>query len=137
MVARVRRSPDRPATTPPKEKKKMPKRIKYRMQYRNQMPANTIYVGRPSSYGNPFKVRTNGRDDCNKRYRKWLMIKMDAGTINIERLRGKNLACWCALDQECHADILLEVANQEMTTDEMVLPMLNERSRSEPGRIKK
>lgn len=22
-------------------------------------------------------------------------------------LRGKNLACWCALDQPCHADVLL------------------------------
>jgi hypothetical protein len=27
-------------------------------------------------------------------------------------LRGKNLACWCPLDQPCHADILLELANQ-------------------------
>lgn len=27
------------------------------------------------------------------------------------RLRGKNLACWCPLDQPCHADVLLEIAN--------------------------
>jgi hypothetical protein len=26
-------------------------------------------------------------------------------------LRGKDLACWCPLDQSCHADVLLEVAN--------------------------
>ena len=26
-------------------------------------------------------------------------------------LRGKNLACWCALDVPCHADVLLELAN--------------------------
>lgn len=26
-------------------------------------------------------------------------------------LRGRNLACWCALDQPCHADVLLEVVN--------------------------
>lgn len=26
-------------------------------------------------------------------------------------LRGKNLACWCSLDQPCHADVLLELAN--------------------------
>lgn len=26
-------------------------------------------------------------------------------------LRGKNLACWCKLDQPCHADVLLELAN--------------------------
>ena len=28
-------------------------------------------------------------------------------------LRGKNLACFCALDQPCHADVLLELANDE------------------------
>lgn len=27
-------------------------------------------------------------------------------------LRGKNLACWCALDRPCHADVLLELANR-------------------------
>lgn len=27
-------------------------------------------------------------------------------------LRGRDLACWCPLDQPCHADILLELANQ-------------------------
>jgi len=26
-------------------------------------------------------------------------------------LRGHDLACWCPLDQPCHADILLELAN--------------------------
>ena len=26
-------------------------------------------------------------------------------------LRGKNLACFCALDQPCHADVLLAIAN--------------------------
>ena len=25
-------------------------------------------------------------------------------------LRGKDLACWCPLDQPCHADVLLELA---------------------------
>ena len=27
-------------------------------------------------------------------------------------LKGKNLACWCPLNQPCHADILLELANR-------------------------
>jgi hypothetical protein len=26
-------------------------------------------------------------------------------------LGGRDLACWCALDQPCHADVLLEIAN--------------------------
>ena len=27
-------------------------------------------------------------------------------------LRGKALACWCATDTPCHADVLLEIANR-------------------------
>lgn len=27
------------------------------------------------------------------------------------QLVGHDLACWCALDQPCHADVLLEIAN--------------------------
>lgn len=26
-------------------------------------------------------------------------------------LAGRDLACWCRLDQRCHADVLLEIAN--------------------------
>lgn len=28
-------------------------------------------------------------------------------------LAGRDLACWCPLDQPCHADVLLELANPE------------------------
>jgi hypothetical protein len=28
-----------------------------------------------------------------------------------QTLKGKDLACWCRLDQPCHADVLLEIAN--------------------------
>jgi hypothetical protein len=27
-------------------------------------------------------------------------------------LRGRDLSCWCPLDQPCHADVLLEIANR-------------------------
>lgn len=27
-------------------------------------------------------------------------------------LHGRDLACWCPLDQPCHADVLLELANK-------------------------
>ncbi|TSD68096.1 DUF4326 domain-containing protein [Aeromicrobium piscarium] len=35
----------------------------------------------------------------------------DWSTIRAE-LRGRDLACWCPLDQPCHADVLLEIANE-------------------------
>lgn len=34
-----------------------------------------------------------------------------ARAILAMNLRGHDLACWCALDQPCHADVLLELAN--------------------------
>ena len=33
-----------------------------------------------------------------------------------EKLRGKDLACWCALDQPCHADVLLEIISNDDDT---------------------
>jgi hypothetical protein len=33
-------------------------------------------------------------------------------------LRGKSLACWCPLDQPCHADVLLELANAKDTRND-------------------
>lgn len=29
----------------------------------------------------------------------------------VAMLKGKNLSCWCRLDERCHADLLLELAN--------------------------
>jgi hypothetical protein len=31
-------------------------------------------------------------------------------------LGGRDLVCWCPIDQPCHADVLLEIANQESVT---------------------
>jgi hypothetical protein len=30
----------------------------------------------------------------------------------LAELRGRDLACWCSLDEVCHADVLLELANR-------------------------
>jgi Domain of unknown function (DUF4326) len=43
-------------------------------------------------------------------------------------LRGKNLACFCAIDQPCHADVLLELAN---TSQESKLPLAHRKTRAE------
>lgn len=31
---------------------------------------------------------------------------------DLEKLRGRDLVCWCAPDAACHADVLLELANR-------------------------
>lgn len=39
------------------------------------------------------------------------LAKVTVAEIQAE-LRGRDLACWCPLDQPCHADVLLEIANR-------------------------
>ena len=45
-------------------------------------------------------------------YRAWVILLVVHGDVDLSDLRGKDLADWCALDQPCHADVLLELANQ-------------------------
>ena len=76
----------------------------------NGLPA--VYVGRPSKWQNLFRVGEDGSAKvCVKKYRQMLEYHYPIKRQMIEELRGKNLACWCPLDQPCHADVLLELAN--------------------------
>jgi hypothetical protein len=74
-----------------------------------RLPRGAVVVSRPTKWGNPFK----GRAAVSK-YRRWLKGfpagKAIAAAAKRE-LRGKQLACWCPLDRECHADVLIEIAN--------------------------
>lgn len=79
------------------------------------MPPNTVYVGRPGKWGNPHRVTTMiNAANAVRLYREYLGANQ-AGSerfrLPLAELRGKNLACFCRLDQPCHADVLLEVAN--------------------------
>lgn len=75
-----------------------------------KMPKNTVYVGRPTYWGNKFLVKLWGREEAIRLYREFFRDGGLAMTAK-EELKGKNLACWCPLDQPCHADVLLEIAN--------------------------
>lgn len=107
----------------------MPVRIQLKRTRGWKMPENTVSVARPSYWGNPWRV---GRDGdaiyCVSQYRNLLTGKpVDTWPISNKHrikamyfcddswarltLAGKNLACYCPLDQPCHADVLLELAN--------------------------
>lgn len=76
-----------------------------------KMPENTVNVSRPGKWGNPFSVAEYGRELAVANFRR-RMEGLDAiGALDLSELRGKNLACWCQLDDLCHADVLLEMAN--------------------------
>ena len=101
-----------------------------------RMPEGAVYVGRPSKWGNPYVVhehddRTCGEDleNCHVidhastpaeavRAFEYAMRWPLSGEPTVPHpddiraeLAGRDLACWCPLDQPCHADVLLEVAN--------------------------
>ena len=86
------------------------------------MPLNTVYVGRPSKWGNPYVAgQTVGPDDMPMtaqqavdNYRRYIEANAQVEKrwrLPIAELTGKNLACFCPLDQPCHADVLLEISN--------------------------
>ncbi|MCX8003354.1 MAG: DUF4326 domain-containing protein [Burkholderiaceae bacterium] len=91
-------------------------------------PANAVYVGRGSRWGNPFTA-----DDpavAVDLFRAWLdgeHIALPDGARYIGdhsesrrarllnelgQLRRRPLMCWCATDRPCHADVLCARANR-------------------------
>ena len=72
-----------------------------------------MYVGRPSKWGNPYRVGPLPAVEAVEHYRADLLagrLVVSVADVRAE-LRGKDLACWCAPGQACHGDLLLELAN--------------------------
>jgi hypothetical protein len=111
----------------------MPNRIQRKRSRGWRMPKGARYVGRGDreAWGNPFRVGDEAFITtvpaaegvgfaCSMPitpqlavdlYRAWLLARPTAVEAAREDLAGLDLACWCPLDQPCHADVLLEVAN--------------------------
>ena len=93
-----------------------------------------IYVGRPTKWGNPFKVtgqeghwfvvnedkhplicfekKEDATAFCVENYKEYITHEHNLKIKNIADLIGKNLSCWCVKDCLCHADVLLEIAQR-------------------------
>ena len=94
----------------------MPKRIQRQRTKGWRMPEGTVYVGRPTKWGNPFTVEDHGHHGARYRHWQWLQEPEQADLVAAIRteLRGKDLACWCREGLLCcHADTLLRIANSE------------------------
>jgi hypothetical protein len=105
----------------------MPKRIQRKRTKGWKMPEGAVYVGRPTKWGNPFtmldgfRMAGSPQSEVKQRslfamveaFRKLATQKTIHDSAWCSDLRGKDLACWCALGQPCHADVLLEIANAE------------------------
>lgn len=115
-----------------------PQRIQLRRTRGWRKPPGAIVVTRPGPWGNPFVIHehTDGcgdaLDDCPlgedqypadnradavRRFRHLFDAPMIGDPwyphpdVIRDHLAGHDLACWCPLDQPCHADVLLELAN--------------------------
>ncbi len=121
----------------------VPRRIQRKRTKGWRMPENTVYVGRPGKWGNPFVVgHPYTQTQAVVAFHKMLhghvgadlqlsavvsyarklgldeQYAAQSGPADIvekikAELRGKNLACFCRLDLPCHADVLLEIANAD------------------------
>lgn len=95
-----------------------PRRIRLSRKKGFRLPPETVVVSRPSKFGNPFKVGVDGdAAECVRLFeaethRDSPGCRLRFTGTDLLGLRGKNLACWCRLDQPCHADVLLRLANE-------------------------
>jgi len=100
-----------------------------------RLPEGAVNVARPGKLGNPFIVGRDGtREQCAALY-----LSLQRGFIGfadkvtpeeqvrafralhraLPDLKGKSVACWCALDGgACHGDIILAAANPELPMPE-------------------
>ena len=80
-------------------------------------PPNSVYIGRPSIWGNPFAIGRDGnREQVIAKYRQWLWSQIQAGKITkpmLRQLHGKDLVCWCA-PLPCHGDVLAKAVEWSM-----------------------
>jgi Domain of unknown function (DUF4326) len=71
-----------------------------------------IYIGRPSKFGNPFKIGRDGnRAQVIEKYRAWISSQSEL-LAEVKKLKGKRLGYWCK-PQACHGDVLAEIADAE------------------------
>ena len=113
---------------------KPPKRIQRKRTKGWRMPKDAVYVGRPTQWGNPYQPTFTlnpkdpghlyfrdeypagigvvcSKEECIDLFRAYAVGRSIMQPEWLASLRGKDLACWCGEDDDCHVDILLELAN--------------------------
>jgi hypothetical protein len=92
----------------------MPERVQLSRAKGWKMPPNTVKVDRATRWGNPNLVSHHGQEGAVRRFEAELRAGILRFSVDDVRrdLRGKNLACWCKPGTPCHADVLLQVANE-------------------------
>jgi hypothetical protein len=90
--------------------------------------AQDIYIGRPSSLGNPFVIGKDGnREEVINKYKAWISGQMksnnrikNALAYIVKRVKDGDaisLVCYCA-PQLCHGDIIKSIIEQALQLKE-------------------
>lgn len=86
------------------------------------IPADAVYIGRPTKWGNPYthlegtlaKYKVENRQAAVDAFKKYLDQAIAANPQILETIKrelgGKDLVCWCA-PLACHGDYLIQLAN--------------------------
>jgi len=99
----------------------LPQRVQLKRSAGWKMPANTVKVDRTTRWGNPFTIAECGSAAIAvAQHGRWMRgeigapggVEPPARDALRSALAGRNLACWCALNGPCHADLLLILANK-------------------------
>ena len=70
-----------------------------------------VYIGRPSKWGNPFYVGSDGnRQEVLIKYKEYLLSSSNLMAA-LPEIKGKILGCWCS-PLLCHGDVLAELADE-------------------------
>jgi len=96
----------------------MNKRTQRSRQITPGIPAGSVYVGRPSQWGNPAKIGEWFKNHfVNSRYVAVSMFYDHCKALAeaepetfadwLRPLIGRDLCCWCPVGEPCHGDILL------------------------------
>lgn len=70
-----------------------------------------VYIGRPSPWGNPFKIGPDGtRKEVIEKFRQHIMKKPKLIERAKRDLAGRVLGCWCH-PLPCHGDVWVEIVD--------------------------
>jgi hypothetical protein len=70
-----------------------------------------VYIGRPSIWGNPFRIGPDGdRDEVIAKYERHVLSSPHL-MARLHTLAGLTMGCWCK-PLACHGDVLARLVEQ-------------------------
>lgn len=91
----------------------------YNVNTDKKIPKDVVYVGRPTTFGNPYTHLKSDKGALHvlktpalvlEEFKKYMVRNTAIAKEAKRHLKGKNLSCPC--DTPCYAELLMDVANE-------------------------